>query len=79
MHENIFNKILEENFSNLEKEMPIQVQEAYRTPNTQDHKSNSLQPNRIHFFFKKKRQNKERVLKSARGKVKSFIKSEPSE
>lgn len=53
MHENIFNKILEENFSNLDKEMPVQVQEAYRTPNTQDHKSNSLQPNRINLKKKK--------------------------
>ena len=31
--ENIFNKIIEENFPNLKKEMPINVQEAYRTPN----------------------------------------------
>jgi hypothetical protein len=31
--ENIFNKIREENFTNLEKEMPMNIQEAYRTPN----------------------------------------------
>ena len=31
--ENIFNKIIEENFPNLKKEMAIKVQEAYRTPN----------------------------------------------
>ena len=30
--ENIFNKIIEENFPNLKKEMPINIQEAYRTP-----------------------------------------------
>jgi hypothetical protein len=30
---NIFNKIITENFPNLEKVMPIQVQEAFRTPN----------------------------------------------
>jgi hypothetical protein len=30
---NIFNKIITENFPNLEKTMPIQVQEASRTPN----------------------------------------------
>jgi hypothetical protein len=30
---NIFNKIMTENFPNLEKTMPIQVQEASRTPN----------------------------------------------
>jgi hypothetical protein len=30
---NIVNKIITENFPNLEKSMPIQVQEASRTPN----------------------------------------------
>jgi hypothetical protein len=35
MH-NIFNKIITENFPNLEKSMPIQVQEASRTPNRPD-------------------------------------------
>jgi hypothetical protein len=30
---NIFNKIITENFQNLEKTMPIQVQETSRTPN----------------------------------------------
>jgi hypothetical protein len=33
---NIFNKIITENFSNLEKTMAIQVQEASRTPNKPD-------------------------------------------
>ena len=28
---NIFNKIIEENFPNLKKEIPISMQEAYRT------------------------------------------------
>ena len=32
MEFNIFNKIIEENFPNLKKEMPIKVQ-GYRTPN----------------------------------------------
>lgn len=32
--ENVFNKITEENFSNLKKEVATKVQEAYRTPNT---------------------------------------------
>jgi hypothetical protein len=27
---NIFNKIIEENFSNLKKEMPMNIQEAYK-------------------------------------------------
>jgi hypothetical protein len=30
---NIFNKIITENFPNLEKSIPIQEQEASRTPN----------------------------------------------
>jgi hypothetical protein len=29
--ENIFNKIIEENFPKLKKEMPINIQEAYKT------------------------------------------------
>jgi hypothetical protein len=29
----IFNKIMEENFSNLKKELAINIQDAYRTPN----------------------------------------------
>jgi hypothetical protein len=33
---NIFNKIITENFPKLEKAMPIQVQEASRTPNSLD-------------------------------------------
>jgi hypothetical protein len=38
---NIFNKIIEENFPNLKKKMPMNIQEAYRTPNTLDQKRNS--------------------------------------
>ena len=30
---NIFNKIIEESFPNLRKEMPMNIQEAHRTPN----------------------------------------------
>jgi archaeosine-15-forming tRNA-guanine transglycosylase len=33
---NIFNKIITENFPNLEKTMHIQVQETFRTPNRPD-------------------------------------------
>jgi hypothetical protein len=33
---NIFNKIITENFPNLEKTMPIQVQQTSRTPNRPD-------------------------------------------
>jgi hypothetical protein len=31
---NIFNKIIEESFHNLKKEMPMNIQEAYRIPNS---------------------------------------------
>jgi hypothetical protein len=40
---NIFNKIIEENFLNLKKEMPMNIQKAYRTPNRLDQKRNSSQ------------------------------------
>ena len=36
--ENIFNKIIEENFPNLKKDIPMKVQEAYRKPNRLDQK-----------------------------------------
>jgi hypothetical protein len=39
---NIFKKMIIENFPNLKKEMPIQVQEASRTPNR--HGQNSISP-----------------------------------
>jgi hypothetical protein len=35
---NIFNKIIGKNFPNLKKEMPMNIQEAYRTPNGLDQK-----------------------------------------
>ena len=35
---NIFNKIIEENFTYLKKEMPMNIQEAYRTPSRLDQK-----------------------------------------
>jgi hypothetical protein len=34
-------KIIEENFPNLSKEMSMNIQEAYRTPNRLDQKRNS--------------------------------------
>jgi hypothetical protein len=38
---NIFNKIIEENFPNLKKEILMNIKEAYRTPNRLDQKRNS--------------------------------------
>jgi hypothetical protein len=37
----ILHKIIEENFPNLKKEMPMNIKEAYRTPNRLDQKRNS--------------------------------------
>jgi hypothetical protein len=37
---NIFNKIIKENFPNLRKEMPMNIQEAYRSSNRLDQKRN---------------------------------------
>ena len=57
---NIFNKIIEENFPNLKKEMPMNIQEAYRTPN-KDQKRNSSQ----HIIIRTKNAlNKDRILKA---------------
>jgi hypothetical protein len=62
----IFNRIIEENFPNLMKEMPINIQEAYRTPNRLDQKRNSS----CHIVVKTQNaQNKERILKAVRKKV----------
>jgi hypothetical protein len=36
--DNLFNRIIAENFPNFKKERVIQVQETYRTPNCQDQK-----------------------------------------
>jgi hypothetical protein len=38
---NIFNEIIEENFPNLKKTIPINLQEAYRTQNRLDQERNS--------------------------------------
>jgi len=62
---NTFNKIIEENLPNLKKEMPINIQEAYRTPNRLDQKRNSS----CHIIVKTQNaQNKKRVLKAVREK-----------
>jgi hypothetical protein len=61
----IFNKIIEENYPNLKKEMPMNIQEAYRDPNRLDQKRNSS----CHLIVKTPNaQNKERMLKAVREK-----------
>jgi hypothetical protein len=62
---NIFNKIIEENFHKLKKRMPMNIQEAYRTPNRLDQKRNS---SRYIIIRTKNALNKDRILKSVREK-----------
>jgi hypothetical protein len=56
MH-NIVNTIKAENFPNLKKKLPIQVQEASRTPNRHD--QNRTSPWNITIRTKAQRQEKE--------------------
>ncbi|KAL6088973.1 hypothetical protein STEG23_021130 [Scotinomys teguina] len=72
--ENIFNKIIEENFPNLKKEPPIKTQEAYRTPNRLDPQKNSSH----HIIIKTLNiQNKERILRAAKEKGQLTYKGRP--
>jgi hypothetical protein len=59
---NIFNKIITENFPNLKKVLPIQVQEASRTPNRLDQNRTSPQHKTTNT------ENRERILKTVREK-----------
>jgi hypothetical protein len=64
---NILNKIMTENFPNLEKAIHIQVQEDSRTPNTLDQKGTTPQ----HTIIKTtSTENTERLLKAVREKNK---------
>lgn len=63
--EDIFNKSTEENFQNLEKEMHIQVQKAYRTPKRQNKKVTSphiLEQKQYEHRVKKTVKEKDQVL-----------------
>jgi hypothetical protein len=67
---NIFTKIIEENFPNLKKKMPMNIQEAYRTPNRLAQERNSSQ----HIIIRKiNALNKDRILKAVREKRSSNI------
>jgi hypothetical protein len=73
---NIFNKLIVENFPNIRKEMPINIQEThttYRIPNRLDQKRNSC-----HIIIKTPNaQNKERILKAVREKGQITYKGRP--
>jgi hypothetical protein len=63
---NVFNKIITENFPNLEKVMPIQVQEASQTLNRLDQDRTIW-----HIIIKTTRtENRERILKAVRERKK---------
>jgi hypothetical protein len=71
---NIFNKIITENFPDLEKVLPIQVQEASRTPNRLDQNRTSPQ----HIIIKTTSiENGERILKAVREKKQIIYKGTP--
>jgi hypothetical protein len=62
---NIFNKIITENFANLDKSMPIQVQEASKTSNRSDQNRTTLR----HIIIKTtSAETRERTLKTVREK-----------
>ena len=63
--ENLFEKIMKENFPNLVKEIDMQVQEAQRVPNKMDAK----RPTPRHIIIKMpKVKHEKRILKAAREK-----------
>jgi hypothetical protein len=71
---NIFNKIIEENFPNLKKEMPMTIQEAYRTPNRLNQKRNSSR----HIIIRTANElNKDRILKAVSEKGQVTYKGRP--
>jgi hypothetical protein len=69
---NTFNKIIEENFPNQKKEMPMHIQEAYRTPNSLDQKKNSSSNIIVKIS---NAQNKTKQNKAKQSKTKKNIKS----
>jgi hypothetical protein len=70
---NIFNKLIEENSLNLEKEMPMNIQN-YRTPNRPDQKRNSS----CQLIIKTlNTQNKDRILKAVREQGQVTYKGRP--
>jgi hypothetical protein len=71
---NIFNRIIEENLSNLKREMPMNIQEAYRTPNRLNQEKNtSLQI----IIRTTNTLNKDRILKVVRAKGQVTYKGRP--
>jgi hypothetical protein len=71
---NIFDKIITENFPNLEKTMLIQIQEASRTPNRSGQNRTTPQ----HIIIKTtSTETRERILKAVREKKQIIYKGKP--
>jgi hypothetical protein len=71
---NIFNKIIEENFPNLKKDMHMNIQEDYRTPKRLDQKRNSSR----HIIIRTTNAlNKDRILKAVKEKDQVIYKGRP--
>jgi hypothetical protein len=71
---NIFNKIITENVPNLEKDIPVQMQEASRTPNRPD--QNRTIPRHI-IIKTTNSETRERILKAVREKKQMTYKGKP--
>jgi hypothetical protein len=72
---NIFNKIILENFPTLKKELPIQLQEASKTPNRLDQNGTST----WYIILKTtSKENRKRTLKAVREKKQITYKVNPS-
>ena len=72
--ENILNKIIEENFPNLKKDIPMKIPEANRTSNRLDQKT----PYPRHIIIKTQNiQIKERILRAAQEKGQGTYKGKP--
>ena len=68
--ENLFEKVMKENFPNLVREIDIQVQEAQTVPNKLDPK----RPTPRHIIIKMpKVKDKERILTSSKRKAESCL------
>jgi hypothetical protein len=71
---NIFNKIIEENSPNLKKEMPMNIKEAYRTPNRLNQERNSSG----HIIIRTTHAlNNDRILRAVREKGQVTHKDKP--
>jgi hypothetical protein len=71
---NIFNKIITENFPDLQKTMPIEVQEASRKPNRLDQNKTTPQHSII---TTRSTETRERILKTVRERKQTTYKGKP--